>query len=523
MPSDSDQRVSGTKFRNHRHHEALSNYVADRSATVQDSAASPQEGTIHGGIGGLSLDDIEAAQVLESIRAETHQSPRGHQGAYPPDLKIDNPSHGLGAAQNHQDVEPLLSLITSHHTLLSSAINVPLSAYTSTKSYSPSFKYGAELVERHIGSPVVAKLSTAGRLSGMETGVRWLYNGSASQRGSKRRREMKDESGSSDVKDIEKGLYSDLPAHPGMPTHTGNLAHVPSRRISSVSMSESLPPYDDSRSPSYEVYDSSTQHHSTSATQRHPNWQTRMITSTSGLGIAMSEESLRSLKYCLKWLRGANSWVNRMTVALKDAIRELESFYQRSSEPSTRAQGNRSDPSPEPRDQRAITQHIDAIGKGLADAFMGAITVVSKYAGGALPENARTLVASHLRSLPDRLNRASSLEEAEQRPQSEHSEEVPSTSPDSEGSESQRRIRAAQRVVILATEGLDMMSQVSRIIDGTIMSAEEWLDRLGRRKRERRDSVEEHQQLGSDEKRVLVAASGDVKKEHLAGKENEME
>lgn len=64
MPSDSDQRVSGTKFRSHRHHEALSNY-----AIVQDSAASPQDGTIHGGIGGLSLDDIEAAQVLESIRA----------------------------------------------------------------------------------------------------------------------------------------------------------------------------------------------------------------------------------------------------------------------------------------------------------------------------------------------------------------------------------------------------------------------------------------------------------------------
>lgn len=337
---------------------------------------------------------------------------------------------------------------------------------------------------------------------------------------------MKDENGTSEVKDIEKGLYSDVPPHAGMPSRAGNLGHVPSRRISSVSMSESLPPYDDSRSPSYEVYDSSIQHHPSSATHRHPNWQTRMITSTSGLGISMSEESLRSLKYCLKWLRGANSWVNRMTVALKDAIRELEMFYQRSSEPSTRAQHNQSGPQAEPRDQRVITQHIDAIGKGLAEAFMGAITVVSKYAGGALPENARTLVASHLRSLPDRLNRASSFEDAdtlEQRPQSEHSEDVPSTSPDTEGSESERRIRAAQRVVILATEGLDMMSQVSRIIDGTIMSAEEWLDRLGRRKRERRDSVEEHQQLGTDEKRVLVAALGDVKKEDLAEKTNGME
>ncbi|KAI4251221.1 MAG: hypothetical protein LQ352_004993 [Teloschistes flavicans] len=356
----------------------------------------------------------------------------------------------------------------------------------------------------------------------METGVRWLYNGSASQRSSKRRREMNDERASSNVKDIEKGLYSDILTDPGMPIHTSNRAHAPSRSLSNVSMSESLPPYEDSRSPNYELYDSSAQHRPNSTTQSHPTWQTRMITSTSGLGIAMSEESLLSLKYCLKWLRGANSWVDRMTVALKDAIEELETFYQKSSEPPTRTPRNRSDPPPEPRDRRAIAQHIDAIGKGLADAFMGAITVVSKYAGGALPENARTLVASHLRSLPDRLNQASSFEDAdtlEQRPQSEHLEDAPSMSSDPEGRESQRQIRAAQRVVVLATEGLDMMSQVSRIIDGTIMSAEEWLDRLGRRKRERRDSVE---QRANDEKKVHVAF-GNIKKEDLPEQVNEME
>jgi len=37
--------------------------------------------------------------------------------------------------------------------------------------------------------------------------------------------------------------------------------------------------------------------------------------------------------------------------------------------------------------------------------------------------------------------------------------------------------------MVLAKEGLDMMVQVSGVLDGTIVSAEEWCERLGRKKR----------------------------------------
>ena len=47
----------------------------------------------------------------------------------------------------------------------------------------------------------------------------------------------------------------------------------------------------------------------------------------------------------------------------------------------------------------------------------------------------------------------------------------------------------AQKVLVLAKEGLDMMAQVSGVLDGTIVSAEEWCERLGRKKRQEREEL----------------------------------
>ena len=43
---------------------------------------------------------------------------------------------------------------------------------------------------------------------------------------------------------------------------------------------------------------------------------------------------------------------------------------------------------------------------------------------------------------------------------------------------------SASRALVLAKEGLDMMQQVSGVVEGTINRAEEWCERLGRKKRE---------------------------------------
>jgi hypothetical protein len=53
--------------------------------------------------------------------------------------------------------------------------------------------------------------------------------------------------------------------------------------------------------------------------------------------------------------------------------------------------------------------------------------------------------------------------------------------------------------MVLAKEGLDMMQQVSEVVEGTITRAEEWCERLGKRKKE---DVEE-QQPSEEQKRSV--------------------
>ena len=43
-----------------------------------------------------------------------------------------------------------------------------MSAYTTSKSYSPRFKSSAEFIERNIGSPVASTVGTGGRKTGVE-------------------------------------------------------------------------------------------------------------------------------------------------------------------------------------------------------------------------------------------------------------------------------------------------------------------------------------------------------------------
>src|SRR3982074_14587 len=78
------------------------------------------------------------------------------------------------ATQSEQpQPEPLLSLLTSTHPLISSAINGSMSAYTTSKSYSSRFKYGAEFIERNIGTPVASTVGSVSRKTGVEGGLRW--------------------------------------------------------------------------------------------------------------------------------------------------------------------------------------------------------------------------------------------------------------------------------------------------------------------------------------------------------------
>ncbi|OOQ89066.1 clock controled protein [Penicillium brasilianum] len=421
----------------------------------------------------ISMDDLEAAQALEGLRSDFGQSPRVSRQTLP------------AASPDPPQPEPLLSLLTSSHPLISSAINGSVSAYTTSKSYSARFKSGAEFIERNIGSPVANTVGTVGRKTGVESGLRWALqrreSGSEAKPASKRRK-VSGEAGSQKV-DEEKGPENEM-----TPART--------RSSSDLSMAETLPPYDEMRSPRYEEKP---------GRQTPPTWQSRLVISTSGLGVAMSEESLRSLQYCLTWLRWANGRLGRAIVALQNAMTEWENHKQQSQ--SDLESGDRAESA------SLLTQRIQAVKADVLSTLKQVVDVVSKYAGGALPENARHLVRRHLTSLPHRFQMASTSQPP----------------PDSPAASSDATV-GAHRILVLANEGLDILGQVSGVVNDTLVSAEHWCERLGRKRPEHTaapdadkqnelPSPPDTQMYGADIKQPIVPESAPREDVQMTGTE----
>lgn len=406
----------------------------------------------------LSMDDLEAAQALEGLRTGesiplqilqptsllfrvrcgatcssysarqcngTRLTPVAEYGQSPRVSRINPPT-----SPDPQQPEPLLSLLTSSHPLISSAINGSVSAYTSSKSYSSRFKSGAEFLERNIGSPVANTVGSVGRKTGVESGLRWALqrrdSNSQENPNSKRRKVNRDVQ---PMTDLEQGVGESAP-------------QSRARSSSDLSMAETLPPYDDMRSPRYEEKP---------RRQTPGTWQSRLVISTSGLGVAMSEESLRSLQYCLTWLRWANGRLGKSIVALQRAMTEWEN--QKKNQPEGAESAS------------LLTQRIQAVREDVLSTLKQVVDVVSKYAGGALPENARHLVRRHLTSLPHRFQMASTSQPA----------------PDSPAASSEATV-GAHRILVLANEGLDILGQVSGVVNDTLVSAEHWCERFGRKR-----------------------------------------
>ncbi|PGH07288.1 hypothetical protein GX51_01832 [Blastomyces parvus] len=390
----------------------------------------------------LSMDDIEAAQALEGLRSDFVHSPASSRGIDPSSPPTASPPEQQ--QQQPPSPEPLLSLLTSSHPLLSSAINSSVSVYTSSKSYSPRFKYGAEFLERNIGSPVVRKVGSVGKKTGVEGGIRWALqrrragdDTAADSETPDKRRKIRNTN--TDMMDVERGMAELTPSH--------------TRRSSTA---ESLPPYDTLSSPNYEEL---VQLDKKAANNNQSTWQSRLVISTSGLGVAMSEESLRSLTYCLSWLRWANGRLGNSIVSLKKVLEEYDASKKEQSSDDAANSEDRS------RNSTRLSEQIQQVKGDILRTLRQVVEVVSKYAGGALPENARHLVRRHLTSLPQRFRIASTI----------------TTPADGSGTEADMTT-SAHRVLVLAEEGLDMMAQVSGVVNDTLVSAESWCEKLRRPK-----------------------------------------
>lgn len=398
-----------------------------------------------------------------------------------------SPAFARPASPQH---EPLLSLLTTSHPLLASTIGGASSAYGGAKNFSPRFKSSAEYVEGYL-TPIANTVNSVGRVTGVEGGVRWFLGASRrhaprSDSGfgasSNKRRKVdsaRDTAGLDHARGLQK-LWAE---------ETCQFSPRSPRRLSSTSTVDTLPAYDEMRSPAYtETTGPPT---SPRCSPSAAPWQSRLIMSTSGLSVAMSAESLRSLKYCLRWLRWTNDHMGRVIGTLKSTLEE----YERTGPQMARIQGsgeaNSDDGAPEaaPEQSRVeLANRINLLNGDVLKTLQDAINTVSKYAGGALPENARVLVRRHLTSLPQRFRVATMSSAAE----------------NGDG-DSESAIRdGAQKVLVLAKEGLDMVTQISGVVDGTIVTAEEWCERMGRKR----------QNSGQDDEEAVLCRQepdGDVK------------
>ena len=378
----------------------------------------------------------------------------------------------LSARSPTAEPEPLLSLLTSNHPWLGGTINGSISAYNTTKGYTPRFvQYGAELIERNIGSPMVNTVSSVGRRTGMEQNIRRYL-------GEQGRRPSDLEAGDEDLSRKRQRRASPI----GDAMDIDDAQSVSRTRATSrSSYAESLPAYDDQRSPNYEetvIAPASTNGKEPERQQqqdRRVAWSTQLIMTTSGLGVALSETSLRSLKICLGILRSATTRIDSVMRALKLVLEEYEAALksrrntdvEARSDSKTELNGTMAQMGLVDSDQdaqvRLIADKIKALSSEIWTTLQSVVQSVSRYTGGALPQNASQVVRTQLLSVPQRWQLAGRQTEGEG-----------------------EAVRGANRMLAFAKEGLDMMGQITTVVDGTVQSAEGWLNRIGRRVPEER-------------------------------------
>lgn len=113
---------------------------------------------------------------------------------------------------------------------------------------------------------------------------------------------------------------------------------------------------------------------------------------------------------------------------------------------------------------------LSQVKRELINTIRQVVEVVSKYAGGALPEQARNTVRSFILMLPERWSLAA-------RADADASLRGNDTLANGRGVSGGVAMAASTRVLTLATESLDMMRGVTSVFKESLDRAEAWVDR----------------------------------------------
>jgi len=245
-------------------------------------------------------------------------------------------------------------------------------------------------------------------------------------------------------------------------------------------------------------------------------WQAVLL-EAGGISAALSEESMRRLKYCLQWLQYATTHIDGQILVLRDFTASLQSS---ANNPSALIS---------PQHLRTLTD----VRRDVVQTIRQVVDVVSKYAGGALPEPARSRVRGFILHLPQRWasaaqgegvakgagggaavggvpvgngtrrGRGSRYQHHRERGSGSRSGTPASSGPASPlaspravprreiqvnghghatagilPSTAGGATQAAQRILTLSTESLDMMRGVTAVVKESLDRAEAWVERL---------------------------------------------
>ncbi|CAK3828530.1 Hypothetical predicted protein [Lecanosticta acicola] len=385
------------------------------------------------------------AETLSEMRNSDVRSSRSQS--------MNGIANGSPNGTHSTEPEPILELVSQVHPWVGGTINASVSAYTTTKYYSPRIvQWGVQAMERNVGTPVFSAVGSVGRFTGIEGNIR---------------RHLEDRRPG----DLERNAGSAMEID-GQDTAVARLGRN----------GEQLPAYGASRPPSYREEESPASVDRTNgvATRDRPpanrSWSSQVWVTTSGLSVALSTTSRQSLRFCLKLLADQIGNVNQLTRALSMLLQDYEETRRRAyNTDSAMEKGQR--PSTPDRDEgaRRIAESIRQTSENIWQALRQVTTAVSNYCGGALPDNARQFVRAQLLSLPARWRLVTQS----------HTSESNTT-------------RAAQRMIDFAGQGLDMMSEVSGVLQATLESAEGWLARVGRQ--DQQDTTMQDVDAASNEK-----------------------
>ena len=263
-----------------------------------------------------------------------------------------------------------------------------------------------------------------------------------------------------------------LPTSPPPPLQSPRVYDYRSRAGSQASF-ETLPAYDDNKTPTYE--ESTRERPHTGQRPASHNWRTQLMITTSGLGAALSESSLSSLRYCLGILHGAFDHVATIANALQSLLTDYERSASDSATPPSLqpqqendqsiANGTSNHAQTTEHDHRSqlLASRISSLASDILKTVHSVVAAVNQYTGSALPENAAALVRRQILSLPHRMRTAESNAAA--------------------SSDGEQVGRDGRRWLDFARQCLEMIEQVNLVLGGTIGSAERWLESMGRKRR----------------------------------------